>query len=568
MGKIVKTNLPCKDPKCGSSDARRLYEDGTSFCFSCQKFFPQDSDEMFEHNVEAPMKSPKKSPSLSPSLTKKSSAVTLEEIADFQIRGFRERGITKDVCSFFGVKVSYGSDGTIDGHYYPYVTNGVVSYKHRVVASKQFFWVGESGDLFGMDKFQGGGKKLIITEGEIDALSVAQAHLDKYGKIYPVISMTSATGTNKLLEHRDWIRSFQEVALWFDADDRGREALDKALRIVGVDKARVIKSPPDCKDANDVLVKNGWNSLMQTVWDAQPWTPAGIIKKEELWEALCNYNNIASIPYPPCMEGVNTKVKGIRLGEIALFISGTGSGKSTLLREVMLHLLEHEEVPKYHKIGVVSLEEAPAETARKLSGMALKRNPANEEIPIEDMKVGFDAVFGTDRVILLDHQGSIADGSIVDQLEYMALMGCKYLFIDHITILVSEGADGLTGNEAIDKVMNDLLRLVKRHNVWIGLVSHLRKAPVGGKSFEEGKLPCLDDIRGSGSIKQISFDIIAFARNMSAENEIERNTIKMAALKSRYTGLTGSVPGAFYVHETGRLTRAEDAPVEEFTKIE
>ena len=250
------------------------------------------------------------------------------------------------------------------------------------------------------------------------------------------------------------------------------------------------------------------------------------------------------------------------------FVVTHNSGKSTLLREVMLHLLDSEEVPKAHKIGVISLEEAPAETARKLSGMVLQRNPADEEISIEELKPGFDHVFGSDRVMLLDHQGSIADGSIVDQLEYMALMGCKYLFIDHITILVSEGADGLTGNEAIDKVMNDLLRLIKRHNVWIGLVSHLRKAPVGGKSFEEGKLPSLDDIRGSGSIKQVSFDIIAFARNMSAENEIERNTIKMSVLKSRYTGLTGAVPGAFYVHKTGRLTKAEDAPVEEFTKIE
>lgn len=563
---IIKSNLPCKNPKCGSSDARRLYDNGTSFCFSCETFFPQDPEEMAEYNVDAPMRT--KSPSLSPSPTRKSET-GLAEIAEFQIRGLRDRGITKAVCEFFGVKVSYDSDGVVDAHYYPYqTTSGQLVYKHRKVATKEFFWVGGSGDLFGLEKFQGGGKRLIITEGEVDALSVAQAHLDKYNTIYPVISLTSASGTEKLLEHREWIRSFQEVCLWFDNDKAGEDALEKALRIVGVDKVKIIKTPSGHKDANDVLVKDGWNKVMHSVWDAENWTPAGIIRKEELWEALCSYNNIASVPYPPCVAGLNPKLKGMRLGEIALFISGTGSGKSSLLREVMLHLLDSEEVPKDHKIGVISLEEAPAETARKLSGMVLQRNPADEEIPIEELKPGFDHVFSTDRVMLLDHQGSVADGSIVDQLEYMALMGCKYLFIDHITILVSEGADGLTGNEAIDKVMNDLLRLIKRHNVWIGLVSHLRKAPVGGKSFEEGKLPSLDDIRGSGSIKQVSFDIIAFARNMSAENEIERNTIKMSVLKSRYTGLTGATPGAFYVHKTGRLVRAEDAPTEEFTRIE
>jgi twinkle protein len=511
------------------------------------------------------MTSPKVFKAPSPSVHR-APRISVEEVADFQCRGLRDRGITKPVCEFFGVKVSYGTDGNIDGHFYPYLSDGKIGYKHRTLP-KTFEWIGHAGDLFGMDKFAGGGKRLIITEGEVDALSVAQASLDKYGKIYPVISLTSAAGFEKVLKHRDWVRSFQEVCLWFDNDQAGKDVLEHTLKIVGIDKAKIIRSPPGWKDANDVLVNMGWMAVQQQIWEAENWTPAGIIRKEELWEALCNYNNLTSIPYPDCMEGINTKVKGLRLGEIALFISGTGSGKSTLLREIMLHLLEHPEVPKEDKIGVISLEEAPAETARKLSGMVLKRNPANEEIPIDELKVGFDTVFGDDRVILLDHQGSIADGSIVDQLEYMALMGCKYLFIDHITILVSEGAGNLTGNEAIDKTMNDLLRVSKRHGVWIGLVSHLRKAPTGGKSFENGNLPSLDDIRGSGSIKQISFDVIAFARDMLAEDERVRNTIKMAALKCRYTGLTGSCPGAYYDHQTGRLMRAEDAPTEEFTVI-
>ena len=139
----------------------------------------------------------------------------------------------------------------------------------------------------------------------------------------------------------------------------------------------------------------------------------------------------------------------------------------------------------------------------------------------------------------------------------MALSGCKYLFIDHITILVSEGADGLSGNEAIDKVMNDLLRISKQHNVWIGLVSHLRKMQQTGKSFEEGHMPTVDDIRGSGSIKQISHDIIGFARNITADDEEERNTINLSVLKSRFTGQTGPAGSCKYDMETARLNAGE-----------
>jgi twinkle protein len=309
---------------------------------------------------------------------------------------------------------------------------------------------------------------------------------------------------------------------------------------------------------------------MQVIYDAETFVPSGIINKSELRTRLIEYNAKESLPYPPCLDGVNKKLKGKRTGEITLLISGTGSGKSTLLREDMLHTLAH--LQEGEKLGILSLEESPEETARKLAGMYLERNPADEEIPIEELLVGFDKVFGDDKIVLLDHQGAITDNSIIDQLEYMCLVGCKYIYIDHITILVSEGIEKLQGNEAQDKMMNELLRLVKRHPVWIGLISHLRKVNTGATSFEQGRLPTLDDIRGSGSIKQISFDIIAFARDLMAEDETDRNTVKMAVLKARYTGLTGEVTGAIYDQKTGRFSICSDADKivkqESFSKVE
>jgi twinkle protein len=482
----------------------------------------------------------------------------LADIALMRSAPLKSRKISKEVCDFYNVRASFNSDGEIVAHYYPY--EGGKAWKVRELP-KQFSWVGKSEDLFGRDKFNGAGRRVIVCEGEIDVLSVAQASWDKYSKIYPTVGVSSAGMDKSLLSNRDWLRSFQEIILIFDPDQAGEDLKEKAIKILGIDKVKIAKLPH--KDPNEVLLKASSQTLLQCVFDAAPHIPSGIISKEALWQQLQDYNSKVSVPYPPCLEGVNAKIKGMRDGEIALLISGTGSGKSTILREIMLHILETTE----EKIGVVSLEESPAETARKLSGMVIKRNPAKEEISLEDLKPGFDAVFGKDRVILLDHQGSLSDGSIMNKLEYMCLSGCRYLFIDHITILVSEGVENLTGNEAQDKVMNDLLRLVKRYPVWIGLVSHLRKTQNTGKSFEEGKLPSLDDIRGSGSIKQISMDVISFARNLTADNPQERNTIKMRILKSRYTGLTGTVPGAFYNYDTGRLEATDAFVDEEFVTL-
>jgi len=456
--------------------------------------------------------------------------------------------------------MGFDSNGVVDTQYYPYTAaNGdITGYKIRTLP-KSFSIIGKATSLFGMDLYGGGGKRLIITEGEIDAMSVQTASYERYKQYYPVISVASASTFEKaILAARDWLRSFQEVILCLDSDKAGQDATARLVKMIGIDKVKLAKLP--CKDANDVIKEFGTARLLHAIWDAQPYIPAGIIDKERLWEELISYNEKTSHPYPSCLTGVNSKIKGQRSGEIALFVSGTGAGKSTLFREIMLHSLETTT----DKIGIVSLEESPAETARKLSGMYLLRNPAEEEIPIEELKRGFDHVFGDDRFVILDHQGSIKDGSIVDRLEYMCLAGCKQIFVDHITILVSEGSEELSGNEAIDKIMNDLLRLVKSYDVWIGLISHLRKVGNGRKPFEEGHLASIDDIRGSVSIKQISFDIVAFARDMTAADDFERNVIKMSVLKSRYTGLTGPIPGAWYNNATGRLQYIEEIPTAVF----
>lgn len=541
MGTIVIKDQPCL--KCTSHDARQIYDDGTSYCFSCNKFFRKDHNEEEVVTVKAKDIFKEK--------------YDLSEIVEYGSRGFEERKIEKAVSEFYGVKVSYNSDGEIDTHYYPYNKN--TGFKVRKLP-KKFSAVGDINGLFGRDLFNGGNKRLVITEGELDAMSVAQSNYDKYNKFYPVVSVPSASNLKPLIENRDWIRSFGEVVIFFDNDKAGEEALNKAIKIIGVDKVKIAKPPAGCKDASDVLMKHGYERLINVVWDAARWEPPGILTKEALWKAFEEYSTAVSVPYPHCLDGVNSKLKGMRLGEITLFISGTGSGKSTVVREIILHILNTTE----DKVGLISLEESPAETVRVFSCMALNLDVSDDTIPNEKIREGFEQVFGEDRLIVLDHQNNVKDNTLIDRLEYLCLIGCKYLFIDHITILVSEGSDGLTGNEAIDKTMNDLLRVTKRHNVWTGLVSHLRKTQGGGRSFEEGKLPSIDDIKGSGSIKQVSFDIIAFARDMTSEDEVEQNTIKMAVLKARKTGRTGPVKGVFYDRRISRLIPLDEMPADSF----
>jgi len=525
-----------KCPACPSSDGFALYDDGHGYCFVCNHY---------EKNVEEEEDMAVTAPSVF------SLELFESQIGDY--RGCQERGITKEVAKCYGVRATYDSERNIIAYNYPYYKNmehHPSAYKIRTLP-KQFSTVGDFKDVwpFGCQSFGMGGKRLVITEGEFDAMSVAQASLDHYNKIYPAISVASASNLKSLLYARDWIRSFEEVVLFFDNDAAGQKAIKEAANIIGIDKVK-IASLGIAKDPCELYIAAGNKGVMRAIWDAQPYSPAGIVVGHApVWEEYLARQATESVPYPTCLQGINEKTKGMRFGEIALFTSGTGSGKSTVIKEIILDLLDKTD----YKVGMISLEESIGDTAEKFIQMKLKQNLQEYDVPLDIQEAASKEVFGSERLVLLDHQGSVGDESLIDKIEYMALMGCKYLILDHITIAVSEGAEGYSGNEAIDKVMSDLLKITKKHNIWLGVISHLRKVQGGGTTFEQGKLPSMDDIKGSGSIKQISFDIIGFSRDMTNADEEIRNTIEFIVLKSRFSGKTGPAGAVKYNHLTTRL---------------
>lgn len=533
MGRIVKSKLSCL--KCPSSDARMLYEDGTSYCFSCTTYFPKQDGEPFNMMEQF-----------------KKYTETIDDIKTYEIRGLKERGVTKKVCEHYGVRVSYNEQGEIDAHYYPYGVNEITGYKKRKLP-KDFVVEGKLTGLFGQMQAGNGGKLLVITEGEIDALTVQQSWLEKYDKFYPVVSVASASQLKPVLENRDWIRNFETVVVWFDMDDPGREAADKAAKIIGFDKVKVVKNLK-LKDANDVYLKEGYEAVLKAIWDAQPWSPVGVVSSSDTWELYKAEVEGEYIPWPPFAKELNEKIYGRRLGSITVLCSGTGMGKSSFLKEDQYHLLTTTQ----DKLGICSLEESVSETVSGIMALHLNKRISLPDVEVseEEERQAWAETMGDGRFYFLDHQGSMGDDSLIDKMEFMALSGCKYLYLDHITIAVSETEDNDV-NRATDRVMSDLLKLAKRHNVWIGVVSHLRKTKNDQKSFEEGAVPSDDDLKGSGSLKQIGAQIIAISRNKTEEDPVKRHTSRLWVLKDRFSGRTGPMGQYRFVESTGRLVRAD-----------
>tara|TARA_R110002050_G_scaffold35821_2_gene89796 strand:+ start:763 stop:3366 length:2604 start_codon:yes stop_codon:yes gene_type:complete len=233
-----------------------------------------------------------------------------------------------------------------------------------------------------------------------------------------------------------------------------------------------------------------------------------------------------------------------------IFVTGN-SGKTQVLREWKYHLLQNTD----YNIMDISLEEDVGDTIGGLMAIHANKRITLPDVDIseeEERKLHSD-LYGTGKFTLLDHEGSVGDESLLDKMEYAATVdNCKIQFLDHITIAVSD-CEGGQENVTMDKFMNRLLKMVKRLNICVVVVSHLRKVGGGGKSFEEGRVPTEDDLKGSGSLKQIAMTTIAIARNKYAETEVERNTTGFHVLKCRFSGRTGPADYSHFDDETGRM---------------
>lgn len=562
MGQLVN-QTGC--PNCSSSDAFSVYkqEDGSfnGYCFVCFEH---------EHKTDAegtPLKGKAEVHKMFPD-----KGLTVDEVRDFPVRGLKERNLRKTSCDFYGMKVGYQEDGnTVGWHYYPFTKDGeIVGWQERDVARKNFIAVGYGKsdiEFQGQSLFPKGGRSITVTEGFLDAVAMHQILCDKYGdekgSKMPVISLPNGTGSAVKIAQTnyEYLTSFDKVVLMFDQDKPGKEAAELVARMLPASKTYIASFTE--KDICDMLTAGKAQAAVEAFFNAESYTPAGIVTSGDTYDLLKSRKDKPSYPYPPCMKGVNDKTYGHRLGEITLFAAGTGAGKTQFMREDIHYALKTTPF----KLAVCSLEENVEDTA--LGIMSIEANKRlhlpDVEYTIEEYDQAWHNTMGDDRIMFLDHQGSVSDESLSEKIEYMAATGHKYIYLDHITVAVSES--GSFVNAAIDKLMSDMLKLAKRYDVWLGIVSHLRKQSGDSKSFEEGAVPTEDDLKGSGSLKQIPFDTIVFSRNKYATTEKTRNTVKVHVLKCRYTGRTGYANKASFVEDTGRLEFIEEQ-VEELTEID
>ena len=520
---LVKSGLPC--PKCTSSDAYAIYDNGWGKCFSCDANIPLESNADYEREEEY-------------IVTKTYTSAVPKEIT---YRALVDRNISVNTAERFGVGYS-GADLV-----FPFGSAA----KIRKGGNKDFTIVGNwstSTGLFGQERFSGGGKMVIITEGEIDALSAFQMMDAKY----PVVSVRN--GAKSALKdcktNYEYLDSFDTIYINFDNDDAGMEATKEVAELFAR-KAKIVKLPNGVKDANDMLKDGRKTEFSVAVWRAEAFTPDGIIAGETLYDEVMKPIKGADVLYP--FPEMNKLTYGIRTGELVTITAGSGLGKSQFLREIVWNIMKTSD----EKVGLMFMEESVRKTALSLMSLAANKplHLPDSQASDEEKTDAFNATLGTGRVYLFDHFGSSDVDNLVNRVRYMAkAMDCKYIFLDHISIVVSAQSNG-DERKAIDEIMTKLRTLVAETGIALFCVSHLKRP--SDKGHEEGAATSLAQLRGSGSIAQLSDIVIGLERNGQAEDILDRNTTKVRVLKNRFSGTTGPAGHLLYSLDTGRMTERE-----------
>lgn len=506
---------PC--PECGSDDNLGRYSDGHGYCFGCTYWEPGTGQ------TEA--QRPKR----------------MEGLVSGEFKPLNKRGINEKTVRKFGYMV-----GTFNGspvHIAPFHDEkGGICAQHIRFQDKDFIWLGESkhAGLWGQQLWRDSGKMVVVTEGEIDAMSISQLQDNRW----PVVSLKSgsAGGAKDFKKSIAWLEGFETVVLAFDMDDAGRKAAGECALLIKPGKCKIWNIP--LKDANEMLVAGRTKELLDAIWGAKVFRPDGIVSAEDTWDLLMAEDPNGGVPYP--WAELQAKTTGMRIGEIVTICAGSGVGKSQVCRELAAHLVSSGE-----RVGYIALEESVKRSIRGLVSIfvnaPLHLPGVRQTIPVDELKAAWDRL--ASKVYFYDHWGSLDGENLFNRIRYLAVAcGCRWIVLDHISIVVSGDREG-DERRNIDNLMTTLRSMVEELGIGMLLVSHLKRPD--GKPLEEGGKTSLALLRGSGSIGQLSDIVIGQERDQQDEERSHITTLRI--LKDRFAGSTGLAGELHYNRTTGRL---------------
>ena len=513
---------------CGSSDANGVFDDGHTFCFSCNTY-AEGEEPTSPANDNRPG-----------SLQDKSEAEP-QSLLKGEAKAIPARGITEAIAKKFGYLIGTHNGEPVHIATYRDVHGKPISQKVRT-KDKRFFTVGNHKEaaIFGSHLWSSG-KMLVLCEGELDSLAASVIN----GGRFPVASISHGAGgaVQCVKRNWDWINGFQSIVIAFDMDEVGQKAALAVAEALPVGKAKIAYLP--AKDANACLMEGKSKEFTDAIFQAKEFRPDGIKSAQDYRDVISVDETASAISWPYSV--LNEMLLGMRKRELICLAAGSGTGKTTFTKEIAHHLMMSGQ-----KVGLISLEEAPKRTLLGLVGVHLNKNLLVDRSQATDDEVldGFDNLFKDNPCVLYDSFGTNDIDVICQRIEYMSrVLDVDWIILDHVSILVS-GAEG-DERRMLDKAATAFRTLVQAEDIGMIMVSHLTRP--GGRGHESGAAVELSQLRGSHALAQLSDSCIGIQKD---PDDPDSDIRLLRVLKNRFSGQIGDAGTLQYNRETGRLLEA------------
>lgn len=453
------------------------------------------------------------------------------------------RGINPETFEFWSYRRTTGPNGTV--HLANHFVGGELVGQKIRGAGKTFSVVGKMDTLYGRWLWPSTGKKIVITEGELDALSMSQVQ----GNKWPVVSVPNgaAGAVASIRKSMDWLMGYEEVILMFDQDKPGQDAAYECAALFPPGGCKIAKLP--LNDANEMLKAGRVEELIRAMWNAEAYRPDGIVSIADV-RARAMEDPIMG--YPFAWPTLTQETYGRRPGDLIGLGAGTGIGKTDWFTQQAMYDLTVLGL----KAGLLFLEQSPHETAVRMAGKLCKKrlHIPNAGWTLADKSDALDALAEA-GMVMYDNWGACEWSIVSQRIEYMATaLGCKVIYLDHLTALAAMEEDE---NAAFKVIMAELAGQAKRLDIIVHYISHLT-TPEKGPSHEEGGRVTLRHFRGSRTIPMWTHFVIALERNQQHDDVRMRHVTTLRVLKDRYTGnSTGFTMFLGYDQETGELHETE-----------
>lgn len=372
--------------------------------------------------------------------------------------------------------------------------------------------------LFGMNLVDTETKEIVITEGQIDSLSVVEA-----GYNNAVSVPTGCNGFTWLPHCWEWLQKFDVIIVFGDCE-KGQVTLFDYLHTRLGKKVKCVQ-PEDYqgyKDANEILLNCGGQYIIQAIDNARKQTSAKL-------KSMSSVMSVDINKIPAISTGIVEIDKfldgGFREGQVILQTGERGNGKSTVASQDVIEALAQDyncliysgELPDFYVKNWLD---------RQLIG---KEKPTNSEIDKAN-KWYQDRLFIVDNEI--DTEGTEAEAVLSVVEEAIIIKNVKFILLDNLMTIVSSSDDEHLFRTQSDFV-GKLCKIAKKYKVIIMLIAHPRKK----MGYGVGQFTN-DDVAGSGEITNRVDIVMSYDRVYEKGQEIDPSIRQMSITKNRLSGKT------------------------------